>query len=304
MPSKIVVIGAGGRLGAALVRTWRQKLEGGHEIHAWPKSALNLADPVAVEEFLPTLSGADWLINAAGLTSLEACEANPQLAWQVNTDAVGRLARGCEEMGVRFLHFSTDYVFSGQGDRPYTEDDLCEPLSVYGSSKFAGEQQVLAASGEHIVARVSWVFGPDRPAFPDFMLSRAQAGETLAAVADKWASPTYTLDVADWLAPFVANERRIPGGIYHLCNTGVCTWQEYAQFTIEAAHELGLLPHPRRVEPLPMTAMTAWTGRRPVFTPLATEKIAALMGTPPRPWQEALRNYLKALAGKLGKVGL
>jgi dTDP-4-dehydrorhamnose reductase len=295
MPAKIVVLGSGGRLGAALERTWRQNLGARATVFGVPKSALDLADPVAVEGFVNTLSEGDWVVNAAGLTSLEACEANPQLAWQVNADAVGRLCRGCQSAGARFLHFSTDYVFSGEAERPYTEAAACEPLSVYGASKFAGEQQVLAAGAEHVVARVSWVFGPDRPAFPDFMLNRAMAGEPLAAVADKWASPTYTLDVAEWLEPFISGARLIPGGIYHLCNSGFCTWRDYAQATVDIAVELGVLPHPAEVGPLPMTAMTTWTGRRPVFTPLATEKMTQLIGSAPRPWQEALRDYLVKL---------
>lgn len=293
MSATIVILGAGGRLGAALVRAWRAVLPAGVTLRALPRTALDLAQPLALEAFLRELEGTRWVINCAGLTSLEACEANPQLAWQVNADAVGTLARSCAQVGTRLLHFSTDYVFDGTWHRSYREDDIPSPLSVYGASKFAGEEQVLAADAPHLVARVSWVFGPDRPAFPDFMLQRALAGESLAAVSDKWSSPTYTLDVADWLAPFVLQDRSIPGGIYHLCNSGVCTWRDYAQATMDLAHELHLLPIAREVAPLPMSAMTSWTGQRPVYTPLATEKISAQLGYSPRPWLEALRDFLQ-----------
>lgn len=299
MKSSIVILGAGGRLGAALTRQWQNSgqnspaLSSGISIRGLTRSELDLADPLAVENFCRDLSGVQWLVNCAGATNLEACEANPQLAWQVNADAVGHLARACSSTGTRLLHFSTDYVFDGKKQTPYLESDPTEPLGVYAASKQAGEAQVLAADPAHVVARVSWVFGPDRPAFPDFMLDRARRESSLSAVADKWACPTYTLDVADWLRPFLLEDNsELPGGLYHLCNSGVCTWQEYAQAALDAAAALGCPLQTQSVLPAKMSDMTPWTAPRPVFTAMNTEKFAALCPIPLRSWTEALQEHI------------
>ncbi len=291
MTPRILILGAGGRLGSALTRVWKEAL-GDRAILPIPRSALDLSNPLAIESFLTDLDGVGWIVNCAGATNLEFCEADPQLAWQVNADTPGTLARGCAAAGIRFLHFSTDYVFDGSKRTPFLETDTPSPLSVYGASKFAGEQQVLSASPDHMVARVSWVFGPDRPAFPDFMVEHAFTGENLSAVDDKWASPTYTLDIANWLLPFLSGNIPLPGGIYHLCNSGCCTWREYAEATLEIARETGLPVRTTRVNPIPMSAMTSWTAPRPVFTVLDLEKITTLLGKPPRPWTEAMRDHL------------
>ena len=142
----------------------------------------------------------DVLINAAAFTNVDACETERDRAFRINAEAPGILAEICNEKDAKMIHFSTDYVFDGEKRAPYTEEDQANPISAYGESKLAGEKNVLAADDGHLVVRVSWVFGPDRPSFVDAMIKRAQQDEKIDAISDKFSTPTYTHDIADMLA--------------------------------------------------------------------------------------------------------
>ena len=144
----------------------------------------------------------DVLINAAAFTNVDACETERDRAFLINAEAPGVLAEICNEKDAKLIHFSTDYVFDGEKRAPYTEEDQANPISAYGESKLAGEKNVLAAEDRHLVVRVSWVFGPDRPSFIDAMIKRAQEDEKIDAIADKFSTPTYTHDIAEMLAAF------------------------------------------------------------------------------------------------------
>src|SRR5207248_6545398 len=122
----------------------------------------------------------------------------------------------------RFIHISTDYVFDGEKRAPYTEEDEARPISVYGASKRAGERRALEANERALIVRVSWVFGPDRPSFIDWALNQAREHEEVTAIADKWATPTYTLDLVELLRPLLADMSVT--GLFHLANSGQCSW--------------------------------------------------------------------------------
>ena len=143
----------------------------------------------------------DVLINAAAFTNVDACETERDRAFRINAEAPGVLAEICNEKEAKLIHFSTDYVFDGEKRAPYTEEDQANPISAYGESKLAGEKNVLAADDGHLVVRVSWVFGPDRPSFVDAMIKRAQQDEKIDAIADKFSTPTYTHDIAQNARP-------------------------------------------------------------------------------------------------------
>ncbi len=133
------------------------------------------------------------------------------------------------------MHVSTDYVFDGLASRPYREEDAAKPISVYGKTKRLGEELLLQSSADHLVIRVSWVFGPDKPSFIDLLLDRAIGQEEVAAIDDKFSAPTYTVDFAQWIRPLLFE---LPiGGILHLCNSGGCSWREYAQCAVDAARQ-------------------------------------------------------------------
>lgn len=292
---KLLIFGAGGRLGAALARAYDDEWE----VRACGRGEADLSAPSALADLIRA-EKPSVVINSAAMTNVDVCETERDLARTVNADAPGAMARTCTDLGARLVHISTDYVFSGRAREPYDEESEPDPISWYGQTKLEGEEQVLAAGGRHAVIRVSWVFGPDRDSFVDKALQTSLCGEPVRAVADKWSSPTYTLDVAEALRALFAPDA--PGGVYHVCNRGVCTWRDWAEEGIQAAAELGVPVKTRTVEPLQLSDIKAMVAARPVHSPMTAHRIEGLLGHPLRPWQEAVRAYVRLLAesGRLG----
>ena len=285
----MLVFGAGGRLGAALAREYSPAWE----VRALGRKDADLSDPAAVADLVHAHKPA-VVINSAAMTNVDVCETEREVARTVNADAAGAIARACTAAGARLIHISTDYVFAGKAREPYDEDAVAEPLSWYGQTKLEGEEQVLAASERHAVVRVAWVFGPDRDSFVDKALQASLRGEPVKAVADKWSSPTYTLDVAEAL-PALFDEAA-PGGVFHICNRGVCTWRDWAEEGIKAAAKLGLPVRTLKVEPLQLADIKVMVAARPIYTPMSCQRIEGLLGRPLRPWQEAVGSYVRLLA--------
>jgi dTDP-4-dehydrorhamnose reductase len=286
---KLLLFGARGRLGAALARAdgedWNVVALGRQEGDlSTPETAASM-----VRRENPAI-----VINSAAMTNVDVCETERGLASTVNADAPGALARACTDCGARLIHISTDYVFSGNASDPYDEHAAPDPISWYGQTKLQGEEQVLLAGDQHAVIRVSWVFGPDRDSFVDKALQSSLRGEPVKAVADKWSSPTYTLDVAEALRALFSAEA--PGGVYHLCNRGVCTWRDWAEEGIKAAVALGLPVKTTSVEPLKLADIKAMVAARPVYSPMTCQRIEDLLGRPLRSWQDAVRSYVRLLA--------
>jgi dTDP-4-dehydrorhamnose reductase len=288
---KIVILGTGGRLGAALMHEYREK----HDLAAFNRAQLDLANLDEVRGKLGAMNF-DVLINAAAFTNVDACETKRDRAFLINAEAPGVLAEICSEKDAKLIHFSTDYVFDGQKRAPYTEEDPANPISAYGESKLAGEKSVLAAGDGHLVVRVSWVFGPDRPSFVDAMIKRAQQEEKIDAIADKFSTPTYTHDIANMLPQFF--DRGVAGGILHFANAGKCSWQEYAQWALDCCYDAGIRLNGKTVGALKMSEMTNWLARRPVYSVLSTAKYAELTGTTSRAWREAVADYITRFYSK------
>jgi len=303
--AEIYITGAGGRLGAALSELW-SNVPFSHTVHPFPRAALDVANPDALAAFLDALprGGAKqpiFLVNASGLTSLEKCEEAAELAHRINAEAVGEMAAACAKKGIRFVHFSTDYVFDGKASEPYTEDAPAAPLSVYGKSKLCGEQAALSANPEAYVFRVSWVFGPHRPAFPDMIVQRALQSETVEAVCDKFSSPTYTHDIACGLSPLFEDSPPLPG-LYHFCNTGVCSWVEYARHALECAQRVGLPVRTTEPVPVSLASLPSLSAPRPVYSALSIRKFARAFAHEPRSWQDALAEHVAARAKQFSKL--
>jgi dTDP-4-dehydrorhamnose reductase len=282
---KIVILGSGGRLGAALVRAYCDKL---FDVVGFSHAELDLAKPDEIHRRIENL-GFDILINAAAFTNVDLCEIEKDQAFAINADAPRVLAEICRNKNAKLIHFSTDYVFDGEKRQPYTEDDAAKPVSVYGESKRAGEKFVLQASDRHLVIRVSWVFGPDRPSFVDAMIKRAREGEQIEAIGDKWSAPTYTSDIAEML-PRVFD---VDAGMLHFANTGQCTWQEYAQHALDCCRAAGVSLKAKAVGASKLADMANWVARRPVYSVLSTAKYQALTGIEPRPWRDAVTDYIE-----------
>lgn len=282
----VIVIGAGGRLGQALVRSYAAR----YAVTGYTHSQLDLARLNDVERTLEA-QPCDVLVNAAALTNVDYCEDHRAEASRLNAQAPQLIARICRERGARFIHVSTDYVFDGEKRTPYTEEDPANPISIYGESKREGERQVLETNPAALVLRVSWVFGPDRPSFVDAILERARQHERVSAVADKFSTPTYTEEIAALLQPFLEGE--MPSGILHLANRGACSWQEYAQWALDCCHRFGVMMKATRVDPVALSEMTNFVARRPVYTVLGTEKFARVTGKSPRDWHDAVEEYVR-----------
>jgi len=283
---KLVIIGTGGRLGAALAREYGEKFE----VTGFNHAHLDLDK---LEQIRPQIENLDFdvLINAAAFTNVDLCETEREQAFRVNAQAPRILAEICREKKAKLIHFSTDYIFDGEKREPYGEEDEARPISVYGESKREGEKLVVQTDARHLAMRVSWVFGPDRSSFIDGMIKRARENEHVDAVADKFSTPTHTFDIARMLPPFFDVD--IEGGILHFANAGECSWQEYAQFALDCCRSLGIPLKAKAVGAVSLGDMKTWKARRPIYSVLSTVKYISITGRTPRGWRDAVADYIR-----------
>lgn len=278
---KILVTGGQGQLGRSISR---RGAAAGHLVIAPDIDTLDVCDPEAVARTLLEVRPA-LVINAAGYTAVDRAETERDLAFTINRDGAGIVARACAERGVRLLHVSTDYVFDGTASRPYREDDATTPLGVYGDSKREGEQLVIAAGGN--VVRTSWLFEERGPSFVHTMLRLAGQHQSLRVVADQHGCPTWADDLADGL--FVLSGHRDLASRYHYCGDGPTTWHGFAEAIVAEA---------RRHRSLPCTSIDAIAtaeyptpARRPPYSVLDTARIRDLGIVPPS-WTTGLAHVV------------
>jgi dTDP-4-dehydrorhamnose reductase len=287
---RVVVVGSGGRLGGAIVRYFRSN----HRVVAFDRKALDLSRPEIIDDRLLPIEF-DLLINTAALTSVDYCEHHESEAFAANTDGPERLAAICASKGARIVHVSTDYVYDGSMPGEKDEMAALNPLGIYAKSKLEGERAVQATLPTAFILRTAWVFGPDRPSFVDFLLERATENDTVEAIADKFASPTYSNDFAGWLEPLI--ERCPEGGVFNASNRGGCSWQEFAQEALHCAIRLGIPLNATQVECQRLADMEVFAAERPIHTNMSTGKLAKSIGCSIRTWQEAIADYLKSFYG-------
>jgi dTDP-4-dehydrorhamnose reductase len=283
---RVIVTGTGGRLGPAVARRLRDE----HRVLSFDRKAMDLTRPEVIADHLQAVRF-DVIIHCAAVTSLEYCEAHPEEAQAVNVAAPRQMAELCRDAGARMIYVSTDYVYDGTRAGLRQEDDPLAPTSVYAATKLAGEEAVREVLEDSIIARTSWVFGPDRPGFVDQTIRRALQGDADEAIADKYSSPTYSLDVAESMAALLL--RPEIRGLLNVCNAGNCSWHELGTAALQDAAAMGL---PLRRETLPESRLVdvkAFVAERPIYTAMDTAKLASLLGSAPRPWREALRDYLR-----------
>jgi dTDP-4-dehydrorhamnose reductase len=281
---KIAILGRNGRLGRAVCRALSRK----YEVTALGRQEVDLAE--SVSEQLKNV-GFDLFINTAAATNLDWCEGHPQAAERINAEAVGEIGAICSAKGARCLHISTDYVFDGSASSPYREDQAPNPISVYGKTKQLGEELLLQSANGHLVIRVSWVFGPDKPGFVDMLLDRAMREDHVEAIEDKYSAPTYSIDFSEWIEPLLFE---FPiAGILHLCNAGGCSWREYGQLAVDAALEAGIALKAYHVWPISLKSMSSFVARRPVYTVMDHQRYREITGISPRSWKDAVRTYVR-----------
>jgi dTDP-4-dehydrorhamnose reductase len=272
------------RLGVASVRSGRE---------------LDVTDATRVREFAraerPT-----HIVNAAGYTRVDAAETHEDEAFAANALAPEHLARAACELGARFVHFSTDYVFAGDAHEPYPEDAPTAPTGAYGRTKLAGEARVLAVQGAReltTLVRTSWLFGENGPSFPRAIARLCLEREELRVVADQRGRPTYTGDLAEAALELVGigSERRAEAaGIYHFANAGETSWHGLAEAVRTTLVRLGRPVRAVRVTPI-ATAEAPRPARRPPYSVLDTRRIEAALGRAPRPFGPALDAFLARL---------
>ncbi|MDR3221408.1 MAG: dTDP-4-dehydrorhamnose reductase [Candidatus Accumulibacter sp.] len=224
----------------------------------------------------------DVIVNAAAYTAVDRAESESELAYRINADGPGVLAAEAAARGIWLVHYSTDYVFDGSGSRPWRETDPTGPLSIYGKSKFAGEEAVRMSGCSYLLLRTSWVYAVRGSNFVRSVLKLAAEREELTMVDDQIGAPTgagLIADVTAHLVHAVTQEgRNRPGGIYHLVAAGETNWHDYASFVIDGARRRGVALKVRDVAPIQSSAWLSSSAPRPLNSRLDTSRLRADFG--------------------------
>ncbi|KAA0083136.1 dTDP-4-dehydrorhamnose reductase [Trinickia soli] len=283
----ILVTGVNGQVGHDLLRT----LQGLGNVVAADRSMLDLADlgrvRAIVREVRPTL-----IVNPAAYTAVDKAETERELAMRINGEAPGVLAEEAKRLGAAFVHYSTDYVFSGDKQGAYVEDDQTDPQNVYGASKLAGEQAIAASGVPHLILRTSWVYGARGKNFLQTMLRHGAERDELNVVADQFGAPTWSNTIAALTAHVLSQAIAADSvdwwheysGIYHLTASGVTSWYGFAKAIFELSR-LGRMPD---VKPI-AAASYPTTAVRPGNSRMSNEKLAGAFGVRAPGWYDALR---------------
>lgn len=243
----------------------------------------------------------DVIVNAAAHTAVDKAESEPQLAMQINAESVAVLADVANEIDAWLVHYSTDYVFDGSGERPWQERDTPAPLSVYGKSKLAGEQAA-ARHPKHLIFRTSWVYGARGHNFARTMLRLAQEQRELSIINDQFGAPTGAELLADCTALALRQVTGQPGGaqfagLYHLVASGCTTWFDYAHLVFEHARAAGLPLTLEQVHPVKSSAF-ATPARRPHNSRLDNRHFAHTFGLTLPDWQPGVERVLRELIAR------
>ena len=286
--SSVIVVGSGGRLGSVLAGHLSKR----HRVIALDRSDLDLSDGASIRR---VLGGLDyrWLFLTAALTDVDYCETHPREAYVINAEAAGIIAEVSAEKSAHVTYLSTDMVFDGSSAVPYRETDPSLPISVYGHTKHDGERRVLAASSGNLVARVSWLFGPSKPGFPEWIVRQAAQSESPRLPEDKFARPTYTIDLAEWMEALVfGNAEASASGVVHLSNAGTCSWKEWGEACIGLARMRGITNLAEKIGGITLAEVEAFVASRPLNSALHSGRFSKITGIHPRSWCEALRHFV------------
>lgn len=292
---KVIVLGSQGMLGQDLIPQLRQ--DGfqviGLDVAASEPFSLDITQPENMLNSLKKLRP-DLIMNCAGYTAVDRAESEPDKAFAVNRDGSANLAKICKLFNIPLVHLSTDYVFDGESSRPYQEDDLANPLNVYGLSKWQGEEAIRTYCQQYIVLRISWLFGLHGSNFVKIILRLAREKAELRVVADQVGCPTWTGHVANALMTIIRKIERAPHtiewGTYHFCGKNQTSWYGFAQSIVEEGRRYERLLA-ARVIPI-STAEFPTPARRPQWSVFSCQKIGLAFRVNPRPWQQGLQTML------------
>jgi dTDP-4-dehydrorhamnose reductase len=285
---QIAIIGGNGQLGTDLCTTLA-----GARVTAWTHADLDVCDTDKVRAALTDLRP-DVVINTSAFHKVEICEDEPGSSFAVNASGPYHLARLAAELDFTLIHFSSDYVFDGRGKSPYREEDLPNPLSVYGASKVGGEHLVRNFCRRHFVIRTTGLYGVAGASgkggnFVETMIRLGKSGNPVRVVDDQVMTPTATADLAKAVATLLEREQKndVPYGLYHVTSAGQCSWHDFAKTIFELS---GMQVDLSRIT----TAESGAKAKRPAFSVLAHDKWMQAGFPELRPWREALTDYLRA----------
>lgn len=290
---KLLITGSRGQLGNELVSIIKSgraeigEIAKGYSIDdvtAIDIDTLDISDLEATRRYITALSP-DAVINCAAFTNVNACETETGTAYKANAEGPANLATVCEEIGAKFLHVSTDYVFSGDGDRPYIESDPTNPCGAYGKTKEQGEKLALANCKKTFIFRVAWLYGYVGKNFVKTIITAARNNGAVKVVNDQFGNPTSANDVAYHILKVLKTDNY---GIYHCTNNGVCSWYDFAaRFVEKAGIDATVSPCSTDEYPTPT--------KRPTYSALDNAKLRATVGDEMRSWQDSIDMYVENL---------
>ena len=294
---KILLLGKEGQVGSALECTLDQV----GNLLAWDQESADLEQPVDLRAKIRA-KAPDVIVNAAGYTAVDRAESEPDKAYRINAEAVEALASYASETGTVLIHYSTDYVFDGTKQAPYTETDRPNPLSVYGQSKFAGEEAIRRSGCRHFLLRTSWVFATEGNNFPRTILKLATERDRLTIVDDQVGAPTSARLMANVTLQILERikdgRERLDGvtGTYHVCAQGETSWYDYARYIMDQARALGFETRvtPEGITPV-ATAEYRQAARRPPNSRLNTDKLASWLGIRMPPWETEVARVVREI---------
>lgn len=285
LPRTILVTGVSGQVGFELTRT----LQGLGKVVAVDRATLDLGNLDQVRAVVRDVKP-DLIVNPAAYTAVDKAESEPDLAMRINGEAPGVLADEAKKLGAALIHYSTDYVFDGEKNGPYVEDDPINPQNVYGRSKLAGEQAIAASGASHLIFRTSWVYGTRGKNFLLTMLRLGATRPELKVVADQFGAPTWCNTIAAMTANVVAQAFAAEdgdawwarhSGVYHLTAGESTSWQGFASAIFEAAKLSAV------AQPIPATDYPT-PAKRPQNSRMSNEKLARVFGLAAPHWRDAL----------------
>ncbi len=293
MKKKILLSGANGQLG----KTFRA-LSGNYNQWEWyflTKKDFNLKSEDSVRTTLNNIKP-DIIINCGAYTAVDQAESEHQKAMLINAKSLGWIADYAEKYNTKVIHFSTDYVYHNQCNRPLLETDVCTPLSVYGKSKLEGEQLLLSIHPTSLILRTSWVYSPYGKNFFLTMQKLGEERDELKVVNDQIGSPTYTFDLAESCLNIINSHfkkgKEFPSGIYNYSNEGCCSWYDFAHAILELS---GKKVH---LTPVSSSEFPA-KAPRPAFSLMSKKKIRSLLNQPIPHWRDSLKNCINRQSSKL-----
>lgn len=288
---RLAVTGSHGQV----VQSLLERAGGDVEVIALGRPMLDLAEPATV---FPVLEAAapDIVVSAAAYTAVDRAEQETGAAYAINAAGAGAVAQAASRLGLPIIHLSTDYVFNGRKDRPYSEGDPTDPLGTYGASKLAGEHAVLAACANSAVLRTAWVYSPFGNNFVKTMLRLARERDEVGVVADQFGNPTSALDIADGVLAvannLLSNDAPALRGVFHMTAEGEASWAEFASAIFEASSAVG--GPAARVKPI-TTAEYPTPAPRPANSRLDCAKLERVHGVRLPQWRPSMACVVKRL---------